>query len=453
MSQSKWEPWTKQLLEYSDPKARRKACQKLVATRDPAVIPFLRKAYFDDSDETVREAARDGLAFFKAVSQNKRIGPQLPIGNRTLTGLLSALAILLVISLVLNGLQMVLSGGEDEEKTPDLSGDPANRNVLVTRIQNKIGEARELSSNLSGEIANYNATGQVACPLSYTMPEPVALPGIDRYTYPDLKLVGDKLDVTLLPLQTALLLLSSACTDPSTQTAKVLEASDKLNQVNAQLGEVDQLLQTAITNPAATVGPTETPLPTWTFTPTVTNTATPITPTLPTTATAQALATALGPGETPTPRPGISPTATLPFPADLDYRAILRELRGRDRIMADLQSSFGDGMIDQWEKSRTGGQPTRCTFDAWPAPFELTAEQLTALHAPGVADPLLEEAIRLQRGGVELAFQARALFERDCASSALANSASEGTRLATQALERLTEAQAVVDEIQARPES
>jgi hypothetical protein len=285
------------------------------------------------------------------------------------------------------------------------------------------------------------------------MPEPVALPEIDRYTYPDLRIVADKLDVTLLPLQTALLLLSSACTDPSTQTAKVLEASDKLNQVNAQLGEVDQLLQTAITNPAATVGPTETPLPTWTFTPTITSTATPITPTLPTTATAQAIATSLGPGVTTTPRPALSPTATLPFPADLDYRAILRQLRDRDRVMADLRNSFGDGMIDQWEKSRTGGQPTRCTFDPWPAPFELTPEQLTALHAPGVADPLLEDAIRLQRTGLELAFQARTLFERDCASSALANSASEGTRLATQALERLTEAQAVVDEIQSRPES
>jgi hypothetical protein len=32
------------------------------------VIPFLQ-AYFEDSDETVREAARDELARFKAVSK------------------------------------------------------------------------------------------------------------------------------------------------------------------------------------------------------------------------------------------------------------------------------------------------------------------------------------------------------------------------------------------------
>jgi hypothetical protein len=67
MNQTKWEIWTEQLLNSADPKARRKACQKLAATRDPAVIPFLRRAYLEDDDESVRDAARDALAYFKAV--------------------------------------------------------------------------------------------------------------------------------------------------------------------------------------------------------------------------------------------------------------------------------------------------------------------------------------------------------------------------------------------------
>jgi hypothetical protein len=454
MSQPTWGTWSDQLLNSMDPKARRKACQKLAATRDPAVIPFLRKAYLEDEDESVRGAARDGLAYFKAAAEGRRMGRSLPVNDRVLSTLLGGLAILFVVSLLLNGLRIVRGGSKDNSGRAVALGTPTNRNMLVNEIQGQLNQARELTANLRGEIDNYNATGQVACPLSYAMPASVALAEIDRYTYPDLKIVGDKLDVTIYPLQAALVLLNSACSDPSQQTARVLEASSKLDQASGQLDDVDQLLQNAINSPAPTIGPTETPLPTWTFTPTATSTATPITPTVPPTATVPATETPV-PSATPTGTPTLTltpmPTATLPFPSGLDYPAILRELHKRDVVMADLQNTYGDGMIDQWEKARTGGQPTRCTFDPWPASFELTPDQLAALNAPGVADPQLEEAISLQREGLTLANQARALFEPACTSLTLANSASQGITLANQALEKLTQAQNIADQIRARP--
>jgi hypothetical protein len=457
MNQPKWEPWTEQLLNDPAPKVRRKVCLKLAATRDPAVIPFLKKAYLDDDDESVRDAAREALAYFKAVGEGKRIRRSLPFSDRVLGTLAGGLAILFAISLLLNGLQILRGdGSKNDSKEPVALGTPTQRDTLTDEIQNKLTQARELAALLQGELNTYNATGQVACPLDYTMPEPVALAEIDRYTYPDLRIVGDRLDVTMIPLQSALVLLNSACSDPATQTVKVLEASSKLEQAGNQLDEVEQLLQQAINDPAPTVGPTETPLPTWTPLPTETSTPTPITPTLPPSGTpppTETPAPSATTTETPTPTLTPVPTATFPFPEDLDYTSILRGLRERESVMADLQNIYEIGIIDQWEQAQTSGQNSisHCTLDPWPEPFELTAEQLASLNAPGVADPQLQEAVRLQKDGLELAYQARGLFERDCASLALANSAREGIRLATQALENLTEAQSLVDEIRARP--
>ncbi len=454
MSQPKWGRWTGQLQNDPDPKVRQRACQRLAATRDPAVIPFLRTAYLEDGDEQVREAAREALAYFKAVAQGKRLRRALPISERMLTPVLGVLAVLFGVSLLLHGLQLVRGDDKDDDRSNTIQGEPTSRFELIGEIETKLRASRELGADLKGEIAHYNETGQVACPLSYTLPEPVALAEIDRYTYPDIKLTGDKLDLARFPLEASLVLLNGACSDPTTQTVRVLEASSRLDQLDFQLNEVDQLLQQAIRSPMATIGPTETPLPTRTSTPTATATATPVTPTLPPSATVPATETPLPSATsivTATPIPTIAPAATLPFPA-LDYRVILRELRDREIVMSYLKNTYGDGMIDQWEKARNGVDPTRCTFDEWPQPFGLTGEQNAALNAPGVADPLLEEAIQLQRTGLAQAEQARAIFEPSCAALTLNSTAGEGLRLANQALETLTQAQIIVDQIRARPQ-
>jgi hypothetical protein len=149
----------------------------------------------------------------------------------------------------------------------------------------------------------------------------------------------------------------------------------------------------------------------------------------------------------PTPAATITP---LPLPA-LDYPSILGGLSRRFIVLGDLRAG-GAGMIDQWEKARDG-QPTStaCSLQPdWPEAFTLTPEQLALLHAPGVADPLLEEALQLQQEGIALALQARALYVRDCSSSSLVFSVADGLPLAQQAYDKLTQAQAIADEMRAR---
>jgi hypothetical protein len=420
------------------------------------VIPLLRAAYINDDDERVRETAGEALSIFKAIQEGKTI-QRLPVSDQTLRRILGGLAVLLVISLLLNVLMTVLGNDKGDRKTTtSIQGTPTDRNTLVAQIQDKLSQQQALLASLKGEITHYNDTGKVACPLSYQMPAAIGLSLIDTYTYPDLGIVGAKLDAALPPMQTALVLLNSSCTDAATQTEKVLQASAKLDQADAQLREVGGLVQNAINHPAATVGPTVTPIPTRTFTPSPTYTPAPSTPTSASTA-AQSATQAPGPAGTPsqpaTPLATLSPAATLPFP-NLDYTQILRDLSRRYAVLGDLKNNYGTGMIDQWQKSTTAeGQTSTsfCTLSQWPEPFALTDAQQAELNKPAVADPLLEEAIQLQQDGLDLASQARTLYERDCPTLALASSAQEGSALAEQALDKLTQSQDITDQIRARP--
>jgi hypothetical protein len=457
MNKSNRDALIERLRNDPDPKVRRRACRQLATSRDPAVIPLLRAAYINDDDERVREAAGEALAIFKAIHEGKTV-QRLPVSDHTLRLILSGLAVLLVVSLLLNVSMRVLGSGKDDHKKPSasLQGTPTDRSTLVSQIQEKLSQEQALVTSLKGEIKHYNDTGQVACPLSYQISAPIGLSLIDNYTYPDLGIVGAKLDATLPPMQTALVLLNSACADPTTQTEKVLQASAKLDQTDAQLSEVGGLLQKAINSPAPTVGPTITPIPTRTFTPEPTETPVPITPTAVSTA-AQSPTEVLGPTSTPaqtaTPLVTPSPTATLPFP-NLDYAQILRDLSQRYTVLGDLKNNYGTGMIDQWQKSTSAEGQTAssfCTLSQWPAPFALTDAQLAELNKPTVADPLLEEAIQLQQDGLDLAMQARSLYERDCASLALASSAQEGIPLAQQAFDKLTQSQTITNQVRARP--
>ncbi len=459
MSKPSWDVLTEQLRDDPDPKKRRKACQKLAATGDPAVIPFLRNAYVQDDDDRVRDAARAALIKFKAMQSGKR---RLALNTRVLGAIARALVVLFFISLLLNGLMIVLGSRDDDKQGGSNAlptGPVTDRADLLDQIQQHLTDAQTLSANLMQEIQNYNDTGHVDCSVSYEAPAPVALSAMDKYTYPDLRIAGDRLDVSLLPLQKALVLLRSACAEPDKQTTSVLQASDELNKADAQLNDVNTLLQNAITNPAPTVGPSPTPLPTRTFTPTPIVTLAPGQPTpipgAPTKTLAPTIASTatVTPTATATFTPTSSPTATLPFPS-LDYTAILRELRGKYAVMADLTNNFNTGMIDQWTQATgPGGQTTTsyCQLNAWPAPFSLTPEQQAQLDGINAADPMLEQSIELQRQGLELANQARALYEPSCTNFGLAGTAQQGLPLAQQALEKLTQSQNLYDAIRARP--
>ncbi|MBI5958967.1 MAG: HEAT repeat domain-containing protein [Chloroflexi bacterium] len=457
MSKPNWDALTEQLRDDPNPNTRRKACALLAATRDPAVIPFLKNAYVQDEDEHVRDAAHDALAVFRAIHEGKSVR-HLPVGDRVLSTVLIGLIVLFVASLGIRLVGSLLGGDDDGETVVDNSwrnATPTNRDDLVRRIRDQFDLVQQLTAQLRGEILNYNNTGQVACPLSYTLPGPAQLSQKDNYTYPDLEIVGANLDASLITLEKARIFLMSACADPATQMEKVIKASTELDSVDGQLGKVASLLQSAISNPAPTVGPTITPLPTLTFTPSATFTPAPPTATVPATATLPVTETPLAsvtpepPTVTVTPRPTETP---LPLPK-FDYAPLLRELSAvYPTVMGDLKNNFKTGMIDQWEAAAAAGQPNAnyCTLQAWPAAFAFSAEQLTELQSGQVADPRLEEAVDLQSDGMGLAYQARALFERDCASLLLANSATQGLDLAQRALDLLLQSQTIYDEIRKR---
>ena len=94
---------------------------------------------------------------------------------------------------------------------------------------------------------------------------------------------------------------------------------------------------------------------------------------------------------------------------------------------------------------------TFCSFNEWPVPFALTEAQQAELQRPGVADPQLEEAVRLVIDGIDLAYQARALFEPSCAAQTLNQTAAQGIPLGENAFIKLSEAQQLVDTIRRRP--
>lgn len=457
MSQPNWQPLIATLRDDAKPRARRRAIRQLAATRDPAVIPFLRNAFYQDEDAGVREAARQALAQFRAQREGAgRAGAGRV--QRLLNALVVALVVVFAVSVGLNIWGLIKADEDDVDawrRQP-----PTERALLVTTIQDRYSDAQTLDRNLRGALARYDETGQPVCPLTYPMPRPLQLARIDNYTYPDLEIVAANFDAVLPSLQAAMVLLDSACADPNLQTQRVLDAARKLDGVEAQLDEVDSLLRQAIERPAATVGPTPTFRPTWTHTPIPPTATTPPTatpePTLTFTPGPSPTAT-VPPTSTPVPTATQSPTqvpsATPPLRRPvLDYASILRQLSARFRVIGDLQNPYGTGLIDRWQEAASQGQSsTTCRLDTWPEPYALSAQDQAKLASGMVADPQLIEAIRLQQEGLATAVQARALFERDCPVGALAGSAGQGIALAQSALDALTQAKQITDAIRARP--
>ncbi len=455
MTEPAWDRLVEQVSTAPKARARRAACRKLADTGNPAAIPYLRTAYLNDEDESVREVARQGLMRFRAQQEGHHTGG-IHLNLRLLRVTFWVLGVLFLLSLGLNALMLVTGDTSDATPTPfRFDRPPSPREQVIAQVESHLRQAERLATDLRNELNHFNATGQVSCDLNYQLPAPVGLQPIDEVTYPDLRIAALNVDVTLPTLQKALLLLQGACKNPAAQTERALQAAIELDKVDNQLREAGQQLQTAITNPAPTVGPTVTPLPTQTPTPPPSATAAPPTATGQATVTAAPGAT-LSPTASPTasstPTPLPSPTATLPFP-DLDYKAILRALRERYVIIGDLQNNFGTGMIDQWEQalSPQGQNSVRaCALSPWPAPFDFSAEERAKLDAPDVADPQLEDAVRLQQEGIALALQARSLYEATCSNYNLASSAEQGLALANQALQKLIESQLLYDLIRAR---
>jgi hypothetical protein len=445
MSKSQWDGLVEQLQDM-DPKVRRRAIRQLAATKDPAVIPHLVGAYHDLDDPGVRDAAGDALAQFKARQQGIT-SRKPPVSNWLLGRILAGLGVLFVISLLLNGLILVLdSGGDDDTDTVVVAQEPTNRELLVQTIQDKLTQVQAVTASLRQEIDSYNTSGAIVCDTSVVVPEAVNLAPIDQQTYRDLSLLSAKLDGTIPSLQLIHARWNNACQTQTVQMQDVVESSSKLDQIEIQLTEVADQLREAIEHPAPTVGPTITPVPTITLTP------------VPGTATSTPTETPIAsetPSTTPEPTATITPTSTetpRPTPA-LDYPAITRDLQQRITTTAENLESpqFQNGLLDYWRRAQNDEQLTLsfCTKD-WPEPFTWTEEQQAQWQVDGVADPLLEQAVTLYNDGLELAIQAGNLYEPSCTNQTLADSASGGIVLAETALEKLTEAESLIEEIRRR---
>lgn len=442
------------LKEAENPKARRKACQQLAASGDPAVIPALSAAYFNDSDARVKAIARKGLARFRAMEH--RLSGKGRAVDRFLSLLVLVLALALVASVALR-ITGVLEPSS-LSPTPRL-WQITERPALVVEISEELNALSLYARALRGETIKYGNTGQPDCAAiaTYTPPGPFSLSSDDQFVYPDLALLAEKLAGIRALLPDPLAWLQNACQKPEEQTISILQAAKSLDQVEVQLQEATDLLNRAIARPAPTNFPTNTPAPTATPTATLTPTPAPVTPTEP---GAVAGPTA-SPGPTATPTPALSPTPSpsptpaLPLPA-LDYPTIVAELRLRlaEPFLLDLQNPYGTGMLDQWQQSLSArGQTTTnyCQLTAWPQAFALPPEQAALLDGVTAADALLEEALRLQAEALAAASRARALYERDCPNKKLADSASTGIALVTDALAKLERARQFVDAIAARP--
>lgn len=463
MTTPEWDALVEQLQD-PDPNVRRKACKGLAASRAPEVIPFLRTAYLQEEDDRVRQAAYDALAEFKAMQTGARSGKKS--GSSTLKRLTRMLTVLLVISVVFNGVVLVLGSRKDKDNEGTLLevATPTDFGVLTDQVSERLRQAQDDAANLRAEISSHNDSGAVVCNATFFKPAQIELSEIDRLTYRDIAIIVDRLNLTLFELQQPQIIWDRICTSQAASMTDGLKALGQLDQIEPQLNKISETLEQAILNPAPTWGPTLTPTLTATATSEPTLTTEPgqaETPAGETPATAEPSQTqppdaTATPTATPTrtPTPTITPQGTptpLPTP-NLDYPAILRDLSQRFSVIGDLKNNFGTGMIDYWQQALEGNppSPTFCTLSEWPAPFAWTDAQLAQLEQENVGDPQLEQAVTLINDGLGLASQARIIYEPACAAGTLANTSESDLALAEEALEKLLEAQALVEEIRSR---
>ena len=443
-------------LHDSKARVRRQAVRQLAATRDPSVVPLLRTAYLSDEDDRVREAARDGLAMFKAMETTGSRRP-FPVSDTALGRVLRLLAILLVISLLANGALMGISalGGNDDEDTP-----PTARTVLIDAFTERLDQATADIAALRGEIEHHNETDEVVCEASFNRPQPYMLSSGDRGAYDDLASIGDLLNPALTDLQQPQATWDTICQRQTASLIQGLEALKQLDRVGATLDTVRDALEKVMSQPVATATKPATLVPTQGNTaPDTVDTAVPEAPVM---TEPGVTSTSLPPTPTPTitvtPKPTdtptITPTATqtpLPYP-DLEYDTILRQLSERLVILGDLQNSYQTGMIDYWTRAIEGRSvsTTFCALPAWPSYFFWDDAQRAQLDRADVADPELVQAVTLINAGLDNALPARALFESSCPTQTLASTANQGLTLAQQAVSDFNEAKQLIDNIRGR---
>jgi hypothetical protein len=359
-----------QLLDATNPRARREAARQLGALRDPMAISFLAQAYHQDSNRSVRRAAQEALLAYRrleaeatrADGKTPAARLRLPIAPERLVWLRRLLTAILVVTVVVNlgliGMRIVQSLADRGPARPQQDA-PTPRETLIAAYQTRIAaieaeatQVRPLFTQLQAEVGTLRQLPRCAPPPESAV-TPVEIADIDSYTYPDLgpingvinlaaqKLIGLRGDYVALCEIRDFSALDARVAQLGGPAILVQRLDDMLN---ADLGGARNALNRAITNPAPTVGPTITPTPLPTNTPAPTSTAAPesaISPPAPVApgesdATPTALAVAPTDAPTATPVPTATPTLT-PTPPPFVFTGLGLETLQRFRARLDVR--------------------------------------------------------------------------------------------------------------------
>jgi hypothetical protein len=250
MSEPKLDELAEQLQD-PEPKVRRKACRRLVATKDPQVLPFLRNAYLQDEDEQVHDIAHDGLAAFKAMQTGKRSR----VNERRLRRIVIGLAVVFFVSLLLNVAVMGMDSGgddsagsgEDEAALPStatIDPDLSPREKLIATIDRELTQAQHDAQNLRQEIEYYFESAEPVCEANYYRPADLEFTPEQREQYPELVTIADRLNIILDSLRIAQLSWDGRCAgDVDSDVAGALTRLNDL--IDPQLAAIEQQLQAA----------------------------------------------------------------------------------------------------------------------------------------------------------------------------------------------------------------
>lgn len=274
------------LSESDKASARRAAAKKLGTLRDPNAIAPLVRAYQDDEDEAVRQAAADSLRIYRAMQPSEPdpddpfadINPAQPSDVNALPNLMrmrQLLTVGLVITVALNLVTFLFGGGaQSAESITPTAVAPTPRQALIdllrmrlSAVESEAPSLRQPYVDLKVEVEDLNSL-----PKCVTLPEKQLSAGtlqpVDAQTYPDLPPVQQAIDTAIGKFLALRAKYAELCAfqDVGQLQARLLTeggASALVTQVDALLNQdlsaARLALETASARPEPTAQPTAAP--------------------------------------------------------------------------------------------------------------------------------------------------------------------------------------------------
>lgn len=261
-------------LERGNVSQRRAAAQWLGEAAAGEAVDELIKAYHDDEDRGVRQAAAYALGMFRAVDKalkegreeevvallhevedEGRLGHRAPTGKwmRRILGLTLALVLLGVLNLFVNNLRAALF--------PDLARDRA---VVAREIQTQFIPIRNDVNTLQSQFVNVVVNGgDLDCTAFFNDPPPVAaLPNLDSLVHDDLAALVERMNEVHSALLTTKTAYNDACFGASPLTREGAgEVYRGFVPTITRVGELDAALVAVIEDTPAIAPTALTPIP------------------------------------------------------------------------------------------------------------------------------------------------------------------------------------------------